>query len=66
MKFVNIKQFAVMKKCSRETIYNAAKRGEVDIDRSAGFPVVYLTEKNLNWKSGQNTGRPKKGILNIS
>jgi hypothetical protein len=55
-----------MKKCSRETIYNAAKRGEVDIDRSNGFPVIYLTVKNLNWMPGQNTGRPKKGILNIS
>jgi hypothetical protein len=66
MKFVNIKQFAAMKKCSRETIYNAAKRGEVDIDRSNGFPVIYLTVKNLNWMPGQNTGRPKKGILNIS
>jgi hypothetical protein len=66
MKFFNIKQFAVLKKCSRETIYNAAKRGEVDIDRSAGFPVVYLTEKNLNWMPGQKIGRPKKEILYIS
>lgn len=65
MKFVNVKQFAALKKCSRETIYNAAKRGKVDIDRSAGFPIIYLTEKNLNWKPGQNTGRPKKGILDI-
>lgn len=63
-KFVNVKQYAAMKKCSRENIYNAAERGEVDIDRTAGFPVIYLTEKNLKWKPAQ-VGRPKKGILEI-
>jgi len=39
-----------MKKCSRENIYNAERKGEVDVDRSAGFPVIYLTEKNSQWK----------------
>ncbi len=63
-KFVNVKQYATMKKCSRETIYNAAKRGEVDIDRQAGFPVIYLTGKNIKWNPG-NVGRPKKGVLEI-
>lgn len=65
MKFVNITQYATMKKCSRETIYNAAKRGEIDIDRSAGFPVIYLNEKNTAWQPGKKVGRPKKGILKI-
>ena len=65
MKFLNVTLFAAMKKCSRVTIYNAAKSGEVDIDRQAGFAVIYLNEKNLNWKPAQ-VGRPKKGILNIS
>lgn len=49
-KFVNITQFAKMKKCSRETIYSAGRKGELDIDRTAGFPVIYLTEKNNSWK----------------
>ncbi len=65
MKFVNIKQFANMKGCSRETVYAAERRGEVNIDRSAGFPVIYLTEKNLNWKPGQRIGRPKKEEYNF-
>lgn len=54
-----------MKKCSRQTVYNAARKGEINIDRSQGFPIIFLTEKNLNWKSGQNIGRPKKGIMRI-
>jgi len=49
-----------MKKCTRQTVYNAISKGEIDIDRSQGFPIVYLTEKNLNWKPGQNIGRPHK------
>ena len=59
MKFVSITRFAEMKKCSRETVYNAAKRGEIDVDRTAGVPVIYLTEKNQKWMPGQNIGRPR-------
>ena len=65
MKFVNVKQFADMKNCSRENVYNAARNGEVDIDRSAGFPVIYLTNKNLNWIPKEK-GRPKKESLPVS
>jgi len=60
MDFTNVKQFAEIKGCSRQTIYLAEERGEIDIDRTAGFPIVYLTKKNLNWKPGQRIGRPKK------
>ena len=59
MKFLSITRFAEMKKCSRETVYNAAKRGEIDIDRTAGVPVIYLTEKNLKWMPRQKMGRPR-------
>ena len=59
MKFVSIKRFAEMKECSRETVYNAAKRGKIDIDRTSGIPVIHLTEKNMDWKPGQNMGRPR-------
>jgi len=62
MNFVNIKQFALTKGCSRMTIYAAEERGELKIDRSAGFPVIYLTKENLAWKPGQRIGRPKKVI----
>ncbi|MBK9097528.1 MAG: hypothetical protein IPM14_05240 [bacterium] len=65
MKFVSITHFAVLKKCSRETVYNAEKRGEVEIDRTAGVPVIHLTEKNMNWKPGQNMGRPKNKSVDI-
>lgn len=60
LKFVNIKRFAKFKGCSRQTIYAAERRGEIDINRDAGFPVVYLTKKNLAWKPGQKVGRPRK------
>ena len=60
-KFVNIKQFAKMKGCSRESVYKAERKGELVIDRSAGFPVVYLTEMNLNWKP-RKKGRPRKQV----
>ena len=62
MKFVSITQFAKLKKCSRETIYKAADRGEVEIDRSSGIPVIFLTEKNSSWKPGE-VGRPRKEKL---
>jgi hypothetical protein len=65
MKFLNVKLFAEMKKCSRQTVYNAERVGEIDIDRSTGFPVIYLTEKNLKWKP-EPIGRPKKVIMRIS
>jgi len=65
MKFVNITRFAAMKKCSRETVYNAAKRGKIDIDRNSGMPVIYLTEKNLNWNPGENIGRPRKESVDL-
>lgn len=61
IKFVNITQFSRLKKCSREAVYNAEKRGEIEIDRSAGFPVIHLTEKHQNWKPNSQ-GRPKKEI----
>ena len=64
MKFVSIKSFADMKGCSRETVYNASKQGKVDIDRTSGIPVIFLSEKNLSWKPGQNMGRPRKEIIN--
>ena len=59
MKFLNVKQFAEMKNCSRETVYKAAKSEKVNIDRSAGFPVIHLNDKNLSWNP-QQIGRPKK------
>lgn len=65
MKFVNIKQFAELKGCSRENIYNAEKKGEVSIDRSAGFPVVFITEKNKNWKP-RRKGRPTKNYSDLT
>ena len=65
MKFVSITSFADMKKCSRQTIYNAAKEGKIDIDRSSGIPVIYLTESNLNWSPGQNMGRPRRESINL-
>jgi hypothetical protein len=65
MKFVNITRFAAMKKCSRETVYKAAKRGKIDIDRNSGMPVIYLTDKNLNWIPGENTGRPRKESVGL-
>ena len=65
MKFVSITNFAGMKKCSRETVYNAEKRGEVDIDRTAGAPVIHLTEKNMSWKPGQNMGRPRNKNVDL-
>lgn len=66
MRFINIKKFAELKKCSRETIYNAAKRGEVEIDRSSGTPLIFLTEENMNWKPGQNIGRPRAKYVEIT
>lgn len=66
MKFVNIKQFAEMKKCSRENIYNAERKGEISIDRTAGFPVIYLTKENLNWKPKEKGRPPKKEKLDLS
>lgn len=62
MKFVNVKQFAQIKNCTRQTVYNAARKGLIAIDRQQGFPIIYLTEKNNNWKPGQNIGRPSKII----
>ena len=66
MKFFNYKLFAEMKKCSRQTVYSAENKGEIVIDRSQGFPVVYVTDKNLTWQSGKIIGRHQKEIKSIS
>ena len=63
MKFLSITRFAALKKCSRETVYNAARNDRIAIDRSSGIPVIFLTEKNLSWKPGKNIGRPRKEKL---
>lgn len=57
IKFVNITQFAKIKKVSRETLYKAERNGEIEVDRSSGFPVIFLTEKNKKWKP-RPKGRP--------
>ena len=64
-KFVNITKFATMKNCSRETIYSAERKGEIDIDRSSGFPVVYLTAKNLGWKKKKSKKEFRDDLSNI-
>lgn len=58
MRFVNIKQFAAIKNTTRENVYAAERKGEIDIDRSAGFPIIFLTEKNRKWKP-RKKGRPR-------
>jgi len=57
MKFVNIKQYAELKGCSRPNIYNAEENGEISVERSAGFPVIYLNDKNRKWEP-RKKGRP--------
>jgi len=65
MNFVSIKRFADLKKCSRETVYNAAKRGKINIDRTSGIPIIYLSKKNLDWKPGQEMGRPREKSIDF-
>lgn len=59
---MNIKQFAKWKGCSRQNIYNAEKRGEVEIDRTKGFPVIFLNKNNTNWKP---KGRGRQTIYEV-
>lgn len=42
-------EFAKNKNCSRQTVYNAIKRNELDTDSKFGKTLLRNTEKNKNW-----------------
>ena len=42
-------EFAKNKNCSRQTVYNAIKRNELDTSSQFGKTLLRDTEKNKNW-----------------
>jgi predicted DNA-binding protein YlxM (UPF0122 family) len=50
-------EFATEKNCSRQTVYNAIKRGELDTASKYGKMLLRDTAKNKNWVSAENKKR---------
>ena len=49
MDFLSIIKYAELKGVTRMAIDLAIKRGDVDIDKSHGPAVIFLTKKNRDW-----------------
>jgi predicted DNA-binding protein YlxM (UPF0122 family) len=52
-----IKEFAELKNCSRQTIYNAIKRGELDPASKYNKTLLKDSAKNKNWLPVENKKR---------
>jgi predicted DNA-binding protein YlxM (UPF0122 family) len=50
-------EFASEKNCSRQTVYNAIKRGELDTASQYGKVLLRDTAKNKNWLPVENMKR---------
>jgi predicted DNA-binding protein YlxM (UPF0122 family) len=50
-------EFAKNKNCSRQTVYNAIKRNELDTSSRFGKTLLRDTEKNKNWMSIESKKR---------
>ena len=50
-------EFAKNKNCSRQTVYNAINRNELDTFPQFGKTLLRDTEKNKNWKPIENKKR---------
>jgi predicted DNA-binding protein YlxM (UPF0122 family) len=50
-------EFATEKNCSRQTVYNAIKRGELDTASQYGKVLLRDTAKNKNWLPVENKKR---------
>lgn len=50
-------EFALKKNCTRQTVYNAIKRGELETFRKYGKTLLKDTAKNKNWIPVENKKR---------
>lgn len=50
-------EFATEKNCSRQTIYNAIKRGKLDTASQYGKVLLRDTAKNKNWIPAESKKR---------
>lgn len=58
--YYTILEFAKLKKTTRQTIYNAIKRNELEVVRLYGKQLIRKTQINENWKSEISKRRFKK------
>ena len=47
---LTVMEFAKEKECSRQTIYNAIKRGELDAIKRHSTTLIRETKRNKLWK----------------
>jgi len=55
--YYEILEFAELKSCSRQTIYNAIKRGELESSRLYGKLLLKKTAKNKDWTPQESKKR---------
>lgn len=55
--YYEISEFAGLKNCSRQTVYNAIKRGELETSRMYGKLLLKKSVKNQNWQSQESKKR---------
>jgi len=55
--YYEISEFAELKNCTRQTIYSAVKRGEVEASRLYGKLLVRKSAKNKKWEPQENKKR---------
>lgn len=53
----SIIEFALKKHCSRQTVYNAIKRGELETSRKYGKTLLKDSAKNKNWQPQESKKR---------
>lgn len=58
--YYTILEFAKLKKTTRQTIYNAIKRNELEVVRLYGKQLIRKTQINENWKVEISKRRFKK------
>lgn len=57
LRLKTIPEFAEIKNCSRQTVYNAINRGELDTIVKFGKKLINLTKKNKSWEAKESMKR---------
>ena len=68
MEYLSVTKYAKLKKVHRNAIYLAGSEGRIDIDKSSGVALIFMTDKNKDWKPSkiyQKNGRKEKKCKNV-
>ena len=63
MEYLSVTNYAKLKKVHRNAIYLAGSEGRIDIDKTSGVSIIFMTKKNKDWQPSkiyQKNGLKKK------